>query len=478
MKAQEATQSFPTGGWLASDIGMGKAAIVLALVASDAEQQQDGTINCPRTTVVITSVSLMGQWEDEAKKHAPGLSIRRVHPSSRSRVALDLRDGAMSVTAMMKAILDADIIISTATFEWPGYITNHVEFHRVVMDEAHLLSNARIANLSWAMKLRAKRRWCVTATPCTSSILDLKPQMKFLEIKNNSPLSDAFQKLVDSGSNGTAQSNNDAAFDTFVQLFSNFVTRHEKSQLVGGTEAVALSSKVCKVVTLKMSCQEKTQFQENLRKVNKRLIQKYQRFGVVSFVLEGNLIRALSSDSLFTSWNQSTKIIALLQEMKSLQQRDSNLRAVVFTQYSKTHTEVVKALKSLFMIPVVYEITEYTSSKDRDFAIRAFQGPRTFPACIVATLQSPSSVGMALTQASHLYFMEPSLDPAPEIQEMGRIQNLGQAREIEVKKFVFAETVEANIVALHKEIESGRIQMQQRNLSADAVKVLTRGLKF
>ncbi len=53
-----------------------------------------------------------------------------------------------------------------------------------------------------------------------------------------------------------------------------------------------------------------------------------------------------------------------------------------------------------------------------------------------------------------------------------------EEREIEIKKFVFAETVEANMVALHKEIENGRIQMQKRNVSAEAVKVLTRGLKI
>jgi SNF2 family DNA or RNA helicase len=250
--------------------------------------------------------------------------------------------------------------------------------------------------------------------------------------------------------------------------------RELKEQLVT-PQAVRVNT--CKVVTLKMSCQEKTQFQENLRKVNKSIIQNYQRYGVISFMLEGILIRPLSSDNLFTAWNQSTKIFALLQEMKSLQQRDSNLRAVVFTQFSETHAEVVKALKLFFMVPVVYEITESTSSTDRDFAIQVFQGPRTFPACIVATIQS-ASVGMALTQASHVYFMEPSLDPADEIQAMGSCHCLGQERVIEMKKFVFAETVEANMVALHKEIENGRIHVEDINVSVDAVKVLTRGLKI
>ena len=60
------TQSFHTrGGWLCSEVGMGKTAVVIALVASRPTAAQNVAKVQGRTrlkaTVVMTSVSLMGQ---------------------------------------------------------------------------------------------------------------------------------------------------------------------------------------------------------------------------------------------------------------------------------------------------------------------------------------------------------------------------------------------------------------------------------
>lgn len=459
-------------GWLASEVGMGKSAIVLALVASDKiavpPRRSSSEV---KTTVVLTSVSLMGQWEDEVKKHAPGLRVRRFHPPSRSKVSLDLAN-----PSNLSQIETTDIILSTATFDWPLNVTLNYKFHRVVMDEAHLLGNTKTANLSWAKRLRANRKWCVTATPCTASILDLKSQMEFLGLTGAGPFKRAFDNLVDK--NCAENNTDDAAFQEFVAIFSRHVTRHEQSQLVGGSRALQLPSKVSKVVTLKMSSNEKKCFEKNLKSIDSDRMQEYTQNGVAPFTLQQALVHPLSSDKLFTDeWNNSTKITALLQEMKVLQERDPNVRVVVFTQYSHTHRHVVRALEKFFLIPVVYQITGSTSSTNRDAAIRTFQGPRTYPAAMVVMMRS-GSTGMTLTKASNLYLMEPSLDPATEIQAMGRINRLGQDRETEMKTFVFADSVEANIVALHKEIESGRIEMNKNKISGEAVKILTNGLSF
>jgi superfamily II DNA or RNA helicase len=446
------------GGWLSSDVGMGKSAIVLALSASDNNSSKDFH---RKTTVVLTSVSLMGQWEDEVKKHAPGLVVRRFHRSSRSRVALDLYS-----THNANMIHETDIIISTATFRWPSHITDNFIFHRVVMDEAHLLSNATTANLSWAKKIRATHKWCVTANPCTSSILDLQSQMQFLEFAETNELKVSFQKL--------ASNNINTPFQEFARIFAKYVIRHEKAQLQA---ELKLPTKVFKIVTLKMSTEEKLKYSRNLAGISKACLSRYQEKGVGALALNNMLIQPLSSNKLFTKWNTCTKISALLQEMKTLQQQDLNLRAVVYTQYTNTHYAVVEALKRFFIIPVVYSITGTSSSTDRDFAIRAFQGPRTFPAVIVIMLRA-GSVGMTLTQASHLYLMEPCLDQVAEIQAMGRIHRIGQTRDVELKKFVFQDSVEANIVVLHKEIEARRVSMSKNMVPATAVKILTRGISF
>ena len=188
------------GGWLADEVGMGKSAVVLALVATNPMQEDQ----CPtlqqiraqmsrnpplpdgnnaklkgesnegleplkvKTTVILTSVSLMGQWEDECKKHAPGLRIARYHGDQRHRFS-------------PVQLHHLDLIISTATFKWADDIVDKFEFHRLVMDESHLFTTAPTsAKFDFAKRINSEMKWCVTATPFTTSINGISGQLHFL----------------------------------------------------------------------------------------------------------------------------------------------------------------------------------------------------------------------------------------------------------------------------------------------------------
>jgi SNF2 family DNA or RNA helicase len=57
------------GGWLCSEVGMGKSAVVIALVAANPMVAQTqylsfGGRKLIKPTIILTSVSLIGQWED------------------------------------------------------------------------------------------------------------------------------------------------------------------------------------------------------------------------------------------------------------------------------------------------------------------------------------------------------------------------------------------------------------------------------
>jgi SNF2 family DNA or RNA helicase len=469
MKDVEAGNEVSTGGWLASEVGMGKSAIVLALVASDLVHPIHPLQL--KTTVILTSVSLMGQWEDEVQKHAPGLKVRRFHPPSRSKVPLNLREPECHWEGELPTV---DVLISTATFAWPTNVTKDYMFHRVVMDEAHLFASPRAANINHANQIKARRKWCVTATPCSNSIYDLSLQVCFL---GQSHLGSALMRAQKSMCAGGSKPSIQVCNHEVAQQFSKYMIRHEKSQLLGdGSEALSLPPTVTKVVTLQMTPAERFIFQTKLHQSVGARLRQYQTSGIGIFPLEQQVLQPLCSNSLFSNWRESSKIGALLQDIASLQKEDFNLRAVVFTQYTHTHGEVVKALRAFFGIPVVYELTGSTSATNRDFAIRAFQGPRTFPAVIVVTLRA-GSVGMTLTNASRLYLMEPSIDSAAELQAMGRIHRLGQDRPVQVTKFVQADTVEANLLELHKEIQAGRIApIQNNHVPGTAVTILARNL--
>lgn len=141
---------------LCSEVGMGKTAVVIALVAAKPFDPNVPKVHGRKrikTTVIMTSVSLMGQWEDECKKHAPHLKVVRFHPPSQTT----------SKTRVSKqSLLNADIIISSATFNWNnhhGMDLDSLLFHRVVMDESHLFYSRSVsADPSKARKIPAARR--------------------------------------------------------------------------------------------------------------------------------------------------------------------------------------------------------------------------------------------------------------------------------------------------------------------------------
>ena len=248
---------------MATDVGMGKTAIVLALIALDkrdrfssVKEKSEGRLG---TTVVLTSVALMGQWEDEIKKHAPGLKTYRYHPSSRSRNPIDLNDRSSKVR---EKLLSADVIISTATFEWPSHCTDLYVFRRVVMDEAHLLSNSTTACIKYAGNIRAEFKWCVTATPFLTSLTDLKHQIEFLEFPATSPLREAWTKL-------TAAARYDGVGATgqlrrrFLAELQPYFIRHEKSEYVSGTMPLPPSTETSTVV-VPMTDRERSKFRSEI----------------------------------------------------------------------------------------------------------------------------------------------------------------------------------------------------------------------
>jgi hypothetical protein len=165
---------------------MGKhiSALVLAHVTSDCHTPSNNDANNTlKTTVVLTSESLMGQWEDAVQMHASGLKVRRFRPSllRPSKVSLDLREPESKWKDELQTV---DVLISTATFAWPTQVTRNYSFHRVVMDEAHIkLPGQRMRNMNHAKQIKACRKWCVTATPCITSIDDLCTQADFLGIR-------------------------------------------------------------------------------------------------------------------------------------------------------------------------------------------------------------------------------------------------------------------------------------------------------
>ena len=81
------------GACLADDMGLGKT---VTLIALHLHRRERGLASGP--TLVVCPASLMGNWEAEIHRFAPGVPVRRFHGSSRSLSGFETLAGARSST--------------------------------------------------------------------------------------------------------------------------------------------------------------------------------------------------------------------------------------------------------------------------------------------------------------------------------------------------------------------------------------------
>ena len=365
-------------GWLCSEVGMGKSAVVIALVAANpvalSEQPSVDDIKLAsrskgkrlkvKATVVFTTVSLLGQWEDEVKKHAQSLKVYCHHPSSKMKIA---------------DLADADIVVTTATFKWANVLTTSFEFRRVVVDESHLIGSVS-ARMEQVLDVNAECRLCVTATPFTTSLSDLDRQSKFLRLE------DERTRLSP------------------VNFLDRYVIRHLKSQLINGEPALALPKSTTTTKMVSMTDWERNTFHDALRRKGQQTLYRYQ---AMIRILEMSWYAALAKPIMC---EDSSKVELLKKDLQELWQSKPNMRVVVFSQFLEQQRYAKKAVQSMGI--KTYNFNGSLEPHIRDKYIREFQSLETpGPAVFLATIKT-GSVGITITGASHVFLLEPCIDPA------------------------------------------------------------------
>ena len=146
-----------------------------------------------------------------------------------------------------------------------------------------------------------------------------------------------------------------------------------------------------------------------------------------------------------------SKLVALLKELRAMRRSDPTAKALIFSQYNST-IEWLKARLTREGFGHRH-ISGSMPLKARAKAIQAFQSDP--PTSVFLLSMRSGAVGINLTAASHVFLLEPALNPALEEQAIGRAWRMGQQREVKVLRFYVKGSVEERIMEVVKTRQTG-----------------------
>lgn len=147
------------GGIVSLEVGWGKTVLILELLL-----RQGGS------TLICAPLTLIDQWKGEVERFAPSLSMCEYYGRERRQ--------------------DADVVFTT--YGTLRAVFNDLKtFDRVVFDESHIIKNPSSQRARACFNVKAKFRWCVSATPYNDNNTQFQTQLRLLNVKpfdSNVPL--------------------------------------------------------------------------------------------------------------------------------------------------------------------------------------------------------------------------------------------------------------------------------------------------
>ncbi len=412
------------GAILADDMGLGKTIQILSMLLNEREQE-----NQQRATLLVCPMSLLTNWQKEAARFAPSLDVYLHHGAGRLRgeeLAERVGRADLVLTTYGTALRDRDVL---AAFEW----------ERVVCDEAQAIKNSAARQAQAVRSLPARTRLALTGTPVENHLAELWSIMEFCNPGLLGPavtFRKRYQEPIE-------RDGDEAATAALKRATGPFVLRRLKTDK---TIISDLPEKMEMKVWCTLTPEQAGLYQAIVEDMMDRIA------GSEGIERHGNVLAAMTK--LKQVCNHPAH---LLKDGSRLPDRSGKLarleelaeeivgegdKALVFTQYAEFGSMLQPYLAAHLDHPVLW-LHGGLPKKRRDALVERFQHDDE-PMIFLLSLKA-AGTGLNLTAANHVIHFDRWWNPAVENQATDRAFRIGQRRNVQVRKFICAGTLEERI---------------------------------
>ncbi|GAA5843078.1 hypothetical protein JCM11251_002725 [Rhodosporidiobolus azoricus] len=193
-------------GLLAEEVGLGKTVEVLSLVLLHLDKSRrklpsfynpitDSQVHPTGLTLIICPAAIVGQWQQEIARLAPGLRVLRYEGIAKlpESVTADVVAKKYDIILTTFDILRKEVVFARKPAQrglrnkreirYRRSMLVEIDFLRVCMDEAQMVGDAVGPTSETASLISRRFSWAVTSTPLRDRISDLKPLLTFLRVE-------------------------------------------------------------------------------------------------------------------------------------------------------------------------------------------------------------------------------------------------------------------------------------------------------
>lgn len=456
------------GGILADDMGLGKTVQALALLAHAIEEHRAASERAAseRSTergesvepfapfLVVAPTSVIANWAAETERFLPEAKVVTITETTAGKTPLAERIAGAHLVLTSYTLLRMDedaytgyartlgrAVDERAVDEFTGELSAPEGWGALLLDEAQFVKNTGTRAWSIARAMPARTKIAMTGTPIENNLMELWALLAIVA-DGLFPSARAFRDLYARPAESGEDPAHAAATAARLRRRIRPLMLRRTKELV----AAELPAKNDTRVNLPLAPGHRRIYDTHLQRERQKVLGLLEDMDKNRFTIFQSLtlLRRLALDAALIDPEayagvSSVKRDYLVQQLPDLLEKGH--RVLVFSQF----TGYLKSISARLAEVGIGHLYLDGSTRNRAEVIEAFTSGQE-PVFLISL--KAGGFGLNLTEADHVFIMDPWWNPAAEQQAVDRIHRIGQDKEVHVYRLVAEGTIEEKVMQL------------------------------